>query len=58
MVDKKVRRALAKVVGRQNVLTEPADLLLYSYDSSTAVGRPEAVVFPGSTEEVARVVKA
>jgi len=57
-VDKKVRRALEKVVGRQNVLTEPADLLLYSYDSSTAVGMPEAVVFPGSTEEVARVVKA
>jgi glycolate oxidase subunit GlcD len=57
MVDKKLVRALQKIVGRQNVLTQPADVLLYSYDSSTAVGKPEAVVFPGSTEEVAKVVK-
>jgi glycolate oxidase subunit GlcD len=56
-VDKKVTRALQKIVGRQNVLTEPADVLLYSYDSSAVVGKPEAVVFPGSTEEVAKVVK-
>ncbi len=47
---------MSRAVGRRNVLTKPADLLLYSYDSSTAVGQPEAVVFPGSTEEVARVV--
>ncbi len=56
-MDKKVRRALEKIVGRRNVLTGPADLLLYRYDSSTVVGEPDAVVFPGSTEEVARVVK-
>jgi len=56
-VDRKLIRALQKIVGRQNVLTQPADVLLYSYDSSTAVGHPEAVVFPGSTEEVAKVVK-
>ncbi len=56
-MDKKVIRALEKIVGRQNVLTKPADLLLYSYDSSTAEGRPDAVVFPESTEEVARIVK-
>ncbi len=57
IMDKKLIRAFEKIVGRPNVLTQPADLLLYSYDSSTAVGRPEAVVFPGSTEEVARVAK-
>ena len=56
-VDKKVVRSLARAVGRRNVFTEPADLLLYSYDSSTARGRPEAVVLPASTEEVSRVVK-
>ena len=57
IVDKKLLRALHKIVGRDNVLTESADVLLYSYDSSTAVGTPEAVVFPGSTEEVAKLVK-
>ena len=57
VVDKKVLRSWAKIVGRQHVLTQPADVRLYSYDSSTARGRPEAVVFPATTEEVSRVVK-
>ncbi len=57
MLDRKLIRSFQKIVGRQNVLTGPADVMLYAYDSSTAVGKPEAVVFPGSTEEVARVVK-
>jgi len=57
MVDKKVVGLLRKAVGRDNVLTEPAELLLYSYDSSTARGRPGAVAFPATTEEVARVVQ-
>jgi len=57
VVDKKVVRALTKIVGRQYVLTEPADVRLYSYDSSTARGRPEVVVLPSSTEQVAGVVK-
>jgi glycolate oxidase subunit GlcD len=56
-VDRKIVRSLQKIVGRQNVLTAPADVLLYSYDASTAVGTPDAVVLPASTDEVARVVK-
>ncbi len=56
-MDKTVIRSLRRVVGRQNVLSEPADLLLYSYDSSTARGMPGAVVLPASTEEVSEVVK-
>ncbi len=56
-MDRRVIRSLTRIVGRQNVLTKPADLLLYSYDSSTTEGRPDAVVFPESTEGVARIVK-
>jgi len=56
-VDKRALRGLRRAVGRHNALTEPADLLLYSYDSSTARGMPGAVVLPASTEEVAAVVK-
>ncbi|MFB3883307.1 MAG: FAD-binding oxidoreductase [Armatimonadota bacterium] len=56
-MDRKLIRALQKLVGRDNVLTEPADTMLYGYDSSTAVGRPDAVVFPASSEEVAKIVK-
>jgi D-lactate dehydrogenase (cytochrome) len=57
MLDKKLLKAFAKAVGRRFVLTEPADVLLYSYDSSTARGVPGAVVLPASTEEVAKVVR-
>jgi glycolate oxidase len=57
MLDRKVLKSLARIVGRQYALTQPADLLVYSYDSSTARGTPDAVVLPASTEEVSRVVK-
>lgn len=50
-------KQLGRAVGRQYVLTKPADLLLYSYDSSTARGMPGAVALPASTEEVSAVVK-
>ena len=57
MLHKRLIRSLHRIVGRRNVLTAPADLLLYSYDSSTERGRPDAVVLPSSTEEVAGVVQ-
>ncbi len=57
MLDRKLVKPLQRIVGRQHLLTEPADLLVYSYDSSTARGTPDAVVMPASTEEVARVLK-
>jgi len=57
MLDRKLVKALARIVGRRYVLTQPADLVLYSYDSSTARGVPDAVVLPESTDQVARVVK-
>jgi len=57
MADRKLLKSLSRVIGRQHLLTEPADLLVYSYDSSTARGTPEAVVLPASTEEVAGVVR-
>ena len=57
MIDKRVLKSLTKAVGRGAVLSHPADLILYSYDSSTARGTPDAVVFPSSTEQVARVVR-
>lgn len=49
---------LGGIVGVDQVLSEPIDLVPYGFDGTAAmVNRPEAVVFPGSTEEVAAVVK-
>src|SRR5215218_2927547 len=50
--------ALAAIVGRQGVLTEAEDLIPYSFDGTAALKqRPEAVVFPRSTEQVAACVR-
>ncbi|MDR7435859.1 MAG: FAD-binding protein, partial [Armatimonadota bacterium] len=55
------RRALverfAGIVGRQYVLVHPEDVIVYEQDGSILTATPEIVVLPGSTEEVAAVVK-
>jgi glycolate oxidase len=50
-------RELQKLVGQDAVLHRPEDLLLYEYDASVEKGRPDAVVFPTTTEQVSRIVK-
>ena len=50
--------ALAAAVGRDRVLLAPEDLIPYSFDGTAALKqRPEAVVFPRSTAEVAQCVR-
>jgi len=56
-MDKQIIRGLEAILGAGTVLHRPEDLLLYEYDGSVEKGRPGAVVFPSTTEEVARVVK-
>src|SRR5262249_60523978 len=48
---------LQKLLGRDAVLHRPEDLLLYEYDGSVERGRPDAVVFPSSAEQVSRIVR-
>jgi glycolate oxidase len=43
---------LERIVGEEHILTEEADLFLYSYDASFPEFRPEVVVFPRTTEAV------
>ena len=47
---------IVSVVGRRGYLDQPHDLTLYEYDGSFDRARPELVVFPRSTAEVAGVV--
>ena len=50
--------ALAAVVGRGGVLTEAEDLIPYSFDGTAALKqRPEAVIFPRTTAQVADCVR-
>jgi glycolate oxidase len=50
-------RQLRKIVGRAAVLSEREDLMLYEYDGGVQRALPQAVVFPQTTEQVARIVK-
>ncbi len=47
---------LREIVGQENVIFHPDDLLVYEYDGSVDKSAPEAAVFPATTEEVSRVV--
>ena len=48
---------LRSIVGTQAVLDRPDDIMMYEYDGGLQKSRPEAVVFPSTTEEVVDIVK-
>src|SRR3984957_7533846 len=54
---REVIRGLQNIVGASMVLHRPEDLLLYEYDGSVEKGRPGAVVFPTTTQEVSQVLR-
>jgi len=56
-VNPKLRRELERIVGPTWVLTHPIELLTYEYDATIERALPDAVVLPGSAQEVAAVVQ-
>lgn len=53
-----MKDALSKIVGKENVSDTAGDLLLYSHDESLLpAGTADVIVWPGSSQEVADVVK-
>jgi len=50
-------KELEDIVGEENVLTSPEDLLCYSYDSTVLEHLPDIVVLPNSSDEVAATVE-
>lgn len=57
LLERSLLNSLRDSVGRANVLTEREDLICYSYDPTPNHHLPEAVVIPGSIEEVAEVLR-
>jgi len=49
---------LVKLLGPRGYLDRPEDLTLYEYDGGVDKHRPDLVVFPKSTAEVAAIVRA
>ncbi len=48
---------LKTIVGIKHVSASRSNAEIYSYDASLARGKPDVVVFPGNTEEIAKVVR-
>jgi glycolate oxidase len=51
------KKRIIELVGPRGYLDRPEDLSLYEYDGSVDKARPELVVFPKTTEEVAAIVR-
>ena len=57
MEREKIREALQKIVGRENVLWKQVDLALYEYDAGLGRGKPDFVAFAHDADQVAQIVR-
>ncbi|MGE5620435.1 MAG: FAD-binding oxidoreductase [Sphingomonadaceae bacterium] len=58
MLDQSTLAELARIVGKENLLTSREDLVCYGFDATPRLGElPEAVAKPGSTEEVSQILQ-
>lgn len=58
MAIESLKQDLSRIMGADNVLSDPEDLLCYSYDSTPLLRKtPEIVVRPGSSEEIQHLME-
>src|SRR3954449_10575082 len=57
MIPAAAKDQLVRVLGPKAILDRPEDLTLYEYDGGVDKARPELVVFPRATEEVAGILR-
>src|ERR1700675_5099791 len=56
-MDAKLLNELKKLLGAEMVLHRPEELMLYEYDGSVEVARPNFVVFPQTKAQVVGIVE-
>ncbi|MBD3839774.1 MAG: FAD-binding protein [Epsilonproteobacteria bacterium] len=57
MIEPKHIHALEAIVGKENVYSDKAHLLAYSYDATRTRYMPEAVVFPRHEQDISDILK-
>ena len=57
MITTQALKKLAAAVGAANFLTAEEDRRCYAYDATTLMYAPEAVAFPGSSEEISEILR-
>ena len=55
-MDDRIKQALIDIVGRANFTDSLIDLVSYSYDASSHNHRPEAAIWPTSSQQVSRIL--
>ena len=56
-MDKIIGKELLEIVGRENISAEYEDRICYAYDATFKDSLPDVIVKPGTTEEVAKILK-
>ncbi len=56
MLEAKHVKALEDLVGKENVYSDKAHMIAYSYDATRTRFEPDAVVFPRNEEDVSRIL--
>lgn len=56
-IDAAVVRELERALSREQVVASAAELIAYEYDGTIERGKPQAVVFPENTAQVAAAVR-
>jgi glycolate dehydrogenase FAD-linked subunit len=56
IISKDIIDRLKAIVGPENVVSDEAGLLAYAYDATRLKGTPQAVVRPGTEEEVSKIL--
>ncbi len=57
MFEKKHFKNLAKIVGEENIYSDKAHLIAYSYDATRTKYEPDAVIFPKDENDVSEILK-
>ncbi|MBD3790429.1 MAG: FAD-binding protein [Campylobacterales bacterium] len=57
MLDTKHIQAFERIVGKENVYSDKAHLIAYSYDATRTRFQPDAVVFPRDEKDVSEILK-
>ena len=57
MLNDSILEKISKIVGQENILREPEDLICYGYDAAMEEALPDCVVFPRTTEQVSEIMK-
>lgn len=57
MIDTNHLKALEQIVGKENIYSDKAHLIAYSYDATRERFEPDCVIFPRGEEDISQILK-